>query len=228
MHYEVRRLQKMLRSFSGMDQMFRDVRVTAPVLSLARAAAGGARFAEMNRAGLYADLAKQIVPNSLRLGPPVLSRNLTSVGYYPRMQSDVLKQARMLVGSLGLTSSIAQTFQLHGLDPANSTAWSLRRVQLIRTSALLSTLKAATTFGPIVISPDYEDDAPFDYHPDLRGWLLPETATESGHALDVEELRIQMVAIVVSIARHHRTKALIRGLGKDGRTLLIQVAGTVI
>lgn len=101
-------------------------------------------------------------------------------------------------------------------------------MQLIRTSALLSTLKAATTLGPIVISPDYEDDAPSDYHPDLQGWLLPETATESGDAIDVEELRIQMVAIVVSIARHHRTKALIRGLGKDGRTLLIQVAGTVI
>jgi hypothetical protein len=37
-------------------------------------------------------------------------------------------------------------------------------------------MKAATTFGPIVVSPDYEDDAPFDFHPDVQGWLLPETS----------------------------------------------------
>src|SRR5215207_1902041 len=37
-------------------------------------------------------------------------------------------------------------------------------------------MKAATTFRPIVVSPDYEDDAPFDYHPDVQGWLLPETS----------------------------------------------------
>ena len=40
-----------------------------------------------------------------------------------------------------------------------------------------SLLKSMTTFGPIVILPDNED-AVFDYQPDLHGWLTPETATD--------------------------------------------------
>jgi len=87
-------------------------------------------------------------------------------------------------------------------------------VQPICTSALWSTLKAATTFGPIVVSPDYEDDAPFDYHPNLE-WLLPETATVSGDTLDDEELWAVMVAIAQGIAHHHRTEALLRVIGTD-------------
>jgi hypothetical protein len=70
--------------------------------------------------------------------------------------------------------------------------------------------------------------APLDYHPNLRGWLIPEKATESGDTVDVEELRFQMVALLVSIVRDHRKKVLVRGLGHDVRMLLIQVAGTVI
>jgi len=89
-----------------------------------------------------------------------------------------------------------------------------------------SFLNSATTFGPIVISPD--EDVSLGYHPDLQGWLIPEATTESGDAVDVEELRAQMVAILISIVRDHRTKALVRGLGHDVRMLLIQVAGTVI
>jgi hypothetical protein len=76
-----------------------------------------------------------------------------------------------------------------------------------------------------VISPD--EDAPFDfnYHPDLQGWLIPETATESGGAIDEVELKAEMVAFVMGIARHHHTKALVRGVGKHGVTFLILVAG---
>jgi hypothetical protein len=84
-----------------------------------------------------------------------------SLSNYARMQSD-------MVGYRSLRRSIAQAFESHGIDSANIAAWSLRRVQAIRTSALPPILKAATTFGPIVVSPDYEDDVPFDYHPDLR------------------------------------------------------------
>ena len=50
----------------------------------------------------------------------------------------------------------------------------------------------------------------FDHQPDLRGWHIPETATASGDAIDVEELRAQIVAIIVGIARDHRTKAVVR------------------
>ena len=219
-------VDRMLRGFGGIDQIFRDIRGTDRVLSMARVS-GGARFAEMNRAGLYADLAKHIVPEFARSGLPGLTRNLAGLNDYSRLQSDVLKQARML-GSLGLSSSIAHAFEAHGLDSAHSAAWTLRRVQSLRTSTLRSFLKTAPTFGPIVVSPDYEDDEPFHYHPDLQGWLIPETATESGGAINVEELWTVVVAYAQGIAVDHRTKVLLSVIGKDGRSFLVQVAGTVV
>jgi hypothetical protein len=193
-----------------------------------------ARIAEMGRTIAYTSLTRvrdtlrtsNVLDESMRRVLPGLSRNLADLSYYALTQSDVLKQARTLA-YLGLSSSIAQAFEVHGLNSASIAAWSLRSVQPIRTSALWSTLKAATTFGPIVVSPDYEDDAPFDYHPNLE-WLLPETATVSGDTLDVEELWAVMVAIAQGIAHHHRTEALLRVIGTDGRSFLVQVAGTVV
>jgi hypothetical protein len=219
-------VDRMLRSFGGIDQIFRDIRGTDRVLSMARVA-GGARFAEMNRADLYADLAKHVVPEFARRGLPGLARNLAGLNDYSRMQSDVLKQARML-GSLGLSSSIAHAFEAHGLDSAHSAAWTLRRVQSLHTSPLRPFLKAAPTFGPIVVSPDYEDDEPFHYHPDLQGWLIPETATESGDAIDIEELIAEAYAYAVGIAQHHHTRALLTIVGKHGSAFVIRVAENVV
>ena len=90
----------------------------------------------------------------------------------------------------------------------------------IRTPALQSFLKSATSFGPIVISPDYEDDEPFDYHPDLQGWRIPETATKSGEVLDDEELWTAVVAWAQGIAVHHRTKVLLSVMGNGGGFLI--------
>jgi hypothetical protein len=137
-----------------------------------------------------------------------------SLSNYARMQSDML-------GYRGLRRSIAQAFESHGIDSANIAAWSLRRVQAIRTSALPPILKAATTFGPIVVSPDYKDDAPFDYHPDL-GWLIPETATESGDAIDLEGPWPQVVACAQGIAVRHCTEALLSVMG-NGRRFVIRL-----
>jgi hypothetical protein len=137
-----------------------------------------------------------------------------SLSNYARMQSDML-------GYRSLRRSIAQAFESHGIDSANIAAWSLRRVQAIRTSALPPILKAATTFGPIVVSPDYEDDAPFDYHPDL-GWLLPKTATESGDAIDLEGPWPQVVAFTQGIAVRYGTEALLTVMG-NGRRVVIRI-----
>jgi len=137
-----------------------------------------------------------------------------SLSNYARMQSDML-------GYRSLRRSIAQAFESQGIDSANIAAWSLRRVQAIRTSALPPILKAATTFGPIVVSPDYEDDAPFDYHPDL-GWLLPKTATESGDAIDLEGPWPQVVAFTQGIAVRHGTEALLAVMG-NGRRVVIRI-----
>jgi hypothetical protein len=138
-----------------------------------------------------------------------------SLSNYARMQSDML-------GYRSLRRSIAQAFESHGIDSANIAAWSLRRVQAIRTSALPPILKAATTFGPIVVSPDYEDDAPFDYHPDL-GRLLPETATNSGGATEVQELWAEVVAFAQGIANHHRTKVFLSVM-TNGTRFVIRVS----
>jgi hypothetical protein len=113
------------------------------------------------------------------------------------------------------------------LAPLSSSAWNLRHIKDVRTAAFRSVLKATTTFGPVVVSPDDEDDAPFDYLPELQGWLISETGAESGGAVDVEELWAEVVAFAVGIAQHHHSKVFIRAVGKDFRTFLIQVAGTL-
>jgi hypothetical protein len=137
------------------------------------------------------------------------------------MQSDVLKQGKMLA-NLALSGSIAQAFESRGLDSTNGVAWSVRRALSFSTSALQSTLRATTTFGPIVVSPDYEDDAPFDYHPNLER-LLPKTATESGAVVDVEEMWDVVVAFAQGIAVHHRTEALLSVMG-NGKRFVIRVS----
>jgi hypothetical protein len=92
-------------------------------------------------------------------------------------------------------------------------------VQSIRTPALQSLLKTTTAFGPIVVTPEFEDDTPFDYWPDLQ-WLLPETTTEPGDAIDVEELWAEVVAIARGIAHHHRTTVLLSVMGNGTRFLI--------
>jgi hypothetical protein len=223
---ELSGVDRMHRSFGGIDQMIRDIRGTDRMLSMARVA-GRASFAEMNRAGLYADLAKHVVPEFARRGLPGLARNLASLNDYSRMQSDVLKPARML-GALSLSGSIAQAFEAHGLDSARSAAWTLRRLRSLHTSPLRPVLKAAPTFGPIVVSPDYEEDEPFHYDPDLQGWLIPETATQSGDAMNIEELIAEAYAYAVGIAQHHHTRALLTIVGKHGSAFMIRVAENVV
>jgi hypothetical protein len=217
MNYEVRRRQKMLRSFSGtdrmlssfggMDQVVRDIRGRGAALSSATRLARIVNPVGVNTASIYADLAKSIVPESMRLGLPRLSQSLASMGYYPRLQSDALRYGRIF-GNLGLSSSIAQAFKMQGLASAYSAAWSLHRVPSVRMSAIQSFLKVAPTFGPIVISPD-DDSAPFDYHPDLQGWFIPETSTDSEEATDVEKLVTAVFAYALGIAQHHRTRVLV-------------------
>jgi hypothetical protein len=205
MNYEVRRLQKMLRSFriDPMLASFQD--------SIAH---GVARSVAPNLAQSMAQsVARSVAPSLARSVTPSMARSIES-----------LRSAAMN----SLTSSITQSFEVHGLDSASIAAWTLRSVQPIRTSTLRSFLKATPTFGPIVVSPDYEDDAPFGYHPDLQGWLIPETATESGGAINVEELWTVVVAYAQGIAVDHRTKVLLSVIGKDGRSFLVQVAGTVV
>src|SRR5215212_4379492 len=129
MNHEVRRLQKMLRNIE-IDPML------ASFQGSIVPAIGDVRAAEM---------ISNVVPESMRRDLLGLSGTLRGLSNYPRMPSDVLKQARMLA-SVGLSSSIAQAFNAHGLDSANLAAWILRSVQPVRTPALQSVLKSATTF----------------------------------------------------------------------------------
>jgi hypothetical protein len=234
-----RQYKQLARDLSGMDWMRRSIQGSmVPAIGDVRAAE------KISRTGVYDSLAglisarhlasltvSHVAPESARRRLPGLARNLAGLSDYPRLQSDVLKQGRMLASVVGLSGSIAQAFDAHGLDSANLAAWILRSVQPVRTPALRSVLKSATTFGPIVVSPDYEDDAPFDYHPDL-GRLLPETATESGGATEVEELWAEVVAFAQGIAHHHRTEVFLSVM-TNGTRFVIRVskhpivAGTV-
>lgn len=220
-----RQYKNIARDLSGIDQLRRSILGSmAPAIGDLRAAEKisrtGVYLASLSARPLASFRVSHVFPESVRRGLPGLSGNLTDLSNYPRMQSDVLKQARML-GYVGLSSSIAQAFETHGLASANIAEWSLRPVQSIRTSALRSFWKAATTFGPIVVSPDYEDDEPFDYHPDLGG-LLPETATKSGDATEVEELWEVVVAYAQGIAVHYCREVLLSVMS-NGRRFVIRV-----
>jgi ABC-type tungstate transport system substrate-binding protein len=78
-----------------------------------------------------------------------------------------------------------------------------------------------------VISPD---DAALssNYHPDLQRWLIPETATDSGDAIDVEELVNVVFAYVLGIAQHHRTRVIVTVVRKHGGAFLIRVAENTV
>jgi hypothetical protein len=82
-------------------------------------------------------------------------------------------------------------------------------------------LKTTTAFGPIVVTPDFDDDASFDYWPDLQ-WLFPDTTTEPEDAIDAEEVWAEVVAIAQGIAHHHRTKVLLSVMG-NGKRFLIRI-----
>ncbi len=235
-------IDRMVRSVGGIDQMLRSIRGTDRIQpsilnSLQRGPVALLRPAGVHSAGVYPPLlasiretfrASHTLRESVLRGLPGIAGNHGVLSHYARMQSDMMKQSRML-GHLGLSSSIAQVFESQGLASANIAAWNLRRVQSVRTPALQSFLKSATTFGPIVISPDDEDTPfDFDYHPDLQGWLIPETATESGDAIDVEELIAEAYAYAVGIAQHHHTKALLTIVGKHGSAFMIRVAENVV
>jgi len=227
---EISGVDRMLRSFGGTNEIVRDSDSTRNLaLGMARTA-GGAGFAE-NRAAYYSDLAKRIVPESMRPGFQLaeLSRDLAGMNYYARMQSDVLRYGKMF-GNLGLSSyvgQVAQALEAQSFASINSADWRLRVVYSLRTPALQSILNSSTTFGPIVVSPD-DEAPPSNYHPDLRGWLIPETTTESGEPIDVEELLSQVFTFAADKAQQYRSNASISVVGKSGLRYLVRVSETVV
>jgi hypothetical protein len=123
-----------------------------------------------------------------------------------------------------LSHSIAQAFEAQDIASHYSDSWGLYRAPSFRTSAQRSFPKSSPTFGPIMISPE-DREAPFDYHPKLQGWIIPETATNSRvAAIDVEELVNVVFAYALGIAQHHRTRVLLTVVGKHGGTFLIRAA----
>lgn len=216
----LRQHQNVLREIVGIERIRRSVQISAARV------AGDVRSVEMVRRSVSAPLAQinenfrasRVISESVRRGLPGFSGNLAGLSYHARMQSEALRYGRMF-GNLGLSNSIAQAFKAQGLTSAYGAEWRLQIVQSIRTSALQSLLKTAAAFGPIVVTPDFEDDAPFDYWPDLQ-WLFPDTTTEPGDATDVEELWAEVVAIAQGIAHHHRTKVLLSVMGNGTRFLI--------
>jgi hypothetical protein len=225
MNYHLRQHQKMLRDVIDTDQMRRTLQV-----SMARTI--GVQSAEMLRMSVYRSLAKfsedlktsGVVSESISRGLSGFNGNLAR--NVARMQSDVLRQTSTFA-IRDLVRSVAQAFEAQGLASAYSDAWSLHRVPSFRTPTQNSVLKSTPTFGPIVVSPD-DEAPPANYHPDLQGWLIPETATDSGGTIDVEELVAVVFAYALGIAQHHRTRVLVTVVGKHGGAFLIHVAETVV
>ena len=122
-----------------------------------------------------------------------------------------------LTSNVALATSVAESFRFRGLDGFHGSAWSLHRAWLGSNPALSAILKNTTAFGPIVVRPDLEDDAPFDYHPDLRD-ILPDTGAEPEEDFDLEEWWAEVVAFAQGVAYHHR-RAVLLGVTKSGRVV---------
>jgi hypothetical protein len=212
MDYDLLR-RKMMPEVIRNERMLRSVQVSAARI------AGDVRTAEMVRRSVSTPLANfnvRIAETVRRsVSAPLADFNLRAAEMVRRsvsapladFSSHVLRQtSTFAIRDLGY--SIAQAFEAQDIASAYSEGWRLRVMPYTRTSALQSILRVTSTFGPIVVPPDYDYEAPFDYHPDLQGWRIPETATESGEAIDVEELWAAVVAWAQGIAVHHRTEVL--------------------
>lgn len=197
----LRRYREMLREVSGVAKMQKSLQVSAA------SAAGHVRAAEVVRRGVYAPLA-----------------DLDSLA---RLQTGALRQQVRALGDLGRSSVWSHALGLQELTSTYDDAWRIQAVQSLRTPALQYILKSSTTYGPIVISPD-DEDPPFDYHPDLQGWLLPETATHPGGAIDVEELLGQVFDFAADVAQLYDSRVSVSIVGKSGLRYLVRVSETVV
>ena len=117
------------------------------------------------------------------------------------------------------------------LKPFANTKWDMFRVPPYDVSGFRSILKATTTYGPVIVTP--EDDVPpppppSDYTPSLQGVLFPDTRTSSSDATDFEDVWLEVVAFANELARHHHSKVLIRVMGKHGPSFLVQVAAGLV
>lgn len=236
----------LFRNLSGIGQMESSVygKLARNIASLNPPGLATNKWSAIGAIGSYkADLVSDLLKSSLinpRTPPPGLAKlnhSLTSVAFKaidlkpmidmkPLLAS--LAQPRIdmrpwldgVVGNVGLANSVAGAFRFHGLYETHGATWNLRRVLLGNNPALRSILKNATIFGPIVVPPDYEGDTPFDYHPDLPGWLIPGTDTESEEDFDIEECWAEVVAFAQGIAGHHRTEVLLSVMSGDRRFVI--------
>ncbi len=240
----LRRYQELYRAISGREQMLRSVQGSAARTIAAYRSSEALRptykvpivnpnllsTASLFRTPNYFGASKLFTFPTY--GKPAMSEILApSMGLVGRIKYPAPRPLftgpgyEGVFGNLGLSGAIARMFEAHGLVSAHGAAWNLQRLQYVRTPGLQAILKATTPFGPIVVSPDHV--VPFDYAPDLRG-LIPETATETEDAIDFEEMWSVVVAVAQGIAQHHHSKVFIRGVARDGRSFLVQVAGTVV
>lgn len=205
-------------------------------LSAARAAHTASWDASASIAQINEGLrASRIASESLRRGLPGFDRSLLHPNY-ARMQADTLRQRIRAVRDIGssvasqmyeIQSASSRGSKMQEILSAHNDAWRIRRVQTLRTPALQHALKSTPTFGPIVVSPD-DTAPPSNYHPDLQGWLIPETTTDSGDDKDVEELVAVVFSYALGIAQHHRTRVLVTVVGKHGGAFLIRVAENTV
>lgn len=94
-------------------------------------------------------------------------------------------------------------------------------------SSLRSVFQAATTYGPVVVTPDGPPPPAPDYTPSLQFPTIPDTAS-SDDAPTLEDVWAEVMVYAQWVARHHRTKAIVRGIGEDGHIIIINIIGTVV
>lgn len=82
-----------------------------------------------------------------------------------------------------------------------------------------SVIRAATTYGPVVVTPDGPPPPPPDYTPSLRTFI-PDTTSSADDAPTIEDVWAEVVALAQEMAQRYKGHVVIRALGPKGEIVL--------
>lgn len=118
--------------------------------------------------------------------------------------------------------------QLSGIGALSKASLGLYEIPPHDLSGFGALMKEFTTYGPVVVTPEGPAPDRPDYTPSLMAARIPDTTTSPAEdAPTLEDVWAEVFVLAQSLAQHHRTKAIVRRVGTDGWTIVINVVSAV-
>jgi hypothetical protein len=161
--------------------------------------------------------------NLISTGSPILKA--LAEGNSPYQLNPTLKA---LVEGQGFfqNSPLAKVMDLSDRNLIDRSRWNVYRVPSYESSTIRAVLKTPTVYGPVVVTPGGPPQPSPDYTPSPEALGIPDT-TSSGDTLMSKDAWAEAIAYGERIAKHHRTRALVRGIQADSRTIIVTIIATV-